>query len=71
MSDKDNFPIVGIGASAGGIEALEGFFRGLPRDAGAALVIITISVPTAKACFTRSSPAIPICRFKLPVMGRK
>lgn len=24
-------PIVGIGASAGGIEALEGFFREFPR----------------------------------------
>ncbi|MGY4363547.1 two-component system CheB/CheR fusion protein [Bradyrhizobium sp. i1.7.7] len=41
MSEKDHFPIVGIGASAGGIEALEGFFRGLPREAGAALVIVT------------------------------
>ncbi len=35
------FPIVGIGASAGGIEALEGFFRGLPAEAGAGLVIVT------------------------------
>jgi two-component system CheB/CheR fusion protein len=41
MSDKDHFPIVGIGASAGGIEALEGSFRGLPRNAGAALVVVT------------------------------
>ena len=29
---QDKFPIVGIGASAGGIEALEGFFR--DRDRG-------------------------------------
>jgi two-component system CheB/CheR fusion protein len=35
------FPIVGIGASAGGIEALEGFFRGLPAALGAGLVIVT------------------------------
>ncbi len=35
------FPIVGIGASAGGIEALEGFFRGLPASLGAGLVIVT------------------------------
>lgn len=35
------FPIVGIGASAGGIEALEGFFRGLPPDPGFAIVIVT------------------------------
>ena len=37
----DSFPIVGIGASAGGIEALEGFFGGLPGDPGLALVIVT------------------------------
>jgi two-component system, chemotaxis family, CheB/CheR fusion protein len=41
MRSPDKFPIVGIGASAGGIEALEGFFRGLPHDAGVALVIVT------------------------------
>jgi two-component system CheB/CheR fusion protein len=35
------FPIVGIGASAGGIEALEGFFRGVPASPGIAFVIIT------------------------------
>jgi two-component system CheB/CheR fusion protein len=32
MSTPARFPIVGIGASAGGIEALEGFFRGLPNS---------------------------------------
>jgi chemotaxis response regulator CheB len=36
-----DFPIVGIGASAGGIEALEGFFRGLPSEPGLAVVIVT------------------------------
>jgi two-component system CheB/CheR fusion protein len=40
MSDK-LFPIVGVGASAGGVEALEGFFRGLPSDPGLAIVIVT------------------------------
>ena len=35
------FPIVGVGASAGGIEALEGFLRGVPHDPGLALVIVT------------------------------
>ena len=41
MTARDSFPIVGIGASAGGIEALEGLLRGLPRDPGLALVIVT------------------------------
>jgi two-component system, chemotaxis family, CheB/CheR fusion protein len=35
------FPVVAIGASAGGIEALEGFFRGLPAHPGAAFVVLT------------------------------
>ncbi|MBC7285494.1 CheR family methyltransferase, partial [Hoeflea sp.] len=33
--------VVGIGASAGGIPALEGFFRALPDDSGMAFVIVT------------------------------
>lgn len=35
------FPIVGIGASAGGVQALEGFFRGVKADCGMAFVIVT------------------------------
>ncbi len=35
------FPIVGIGASAGGIEALEGFFRGMPEAPGFGFVVVT------------------------------
>lgn len=35
------FPIVGVGASAGGIAALEGFFRGIPADSGMAFVVVT------------------------------
>ncbi len=35
------FPIVGIGASAGGIEALREFFREMPPDSGMAFVIVT------------------------------
>ena len=35
------FPIVGIGSSAGGLEALEDFFRHLPADPGAAFVVVS------------------------------
>ncbi|KQY70257.1 chemotaxis protein CheR [Ensifer sp. Root142] len=38
---EPNFPVVGIGASAGGIPALEGFFSGLPERCGMAFVIVT------------------------------
>ncbi|MGE0824846.1 MAG: CheR family methyltransferase [Candidatus Binatia bacterium] len=34
-------PIVGIGASAGGLEALEAFFDAMPTDSGIAFVIVT------------------------------
>jgi two-component system CheB/CheR fusion protein len=41
-SNPDNldFPIVGIGASAGGLEALEQFFSNMPKDNGMAFVVI-------------------------------
>jgi two-component system CheB/CheR fusion protein len=35
-----NFQIVGIGASAGGLEALELFFNNMPKDSGLAYVVI-------------------------------
>src|ERR1700686_4696186 len=34
------FPVVGIGASAGGIEALNAFFDALPRECGMAFVVV-------------------------------
>ncbi len=37
---NDEFPIVGIGASAGGLEALEHFFGNMPKDSGIAFVVI-------------------------------
>jgi chemotaxis methyl-accepting protein methylase len=41
-------PIVGIGASAGGLEALEQFLRGVPQDSGMAFVIVQHLDPTHK-----------------------
>ncbi|MBN2808595.1 MAG: hypothetical protein JXR80_03790, partial [Deltaproteobacteria bacterium] len=34
------FPIVGIGASAGGLEAFEEFFKHMPEDSGLAFVLV-------------------------------
>ena len=42
---KASFPIVGIGASAGGLEALEAFFENLPEESGLAFVVITHTDP--------------------------
>jgi two-component system, chemotaxis family, CheB/CheR fusion protein len=35
------FPVVGLGASAGGLQALETFFAAVPIDSGTAFVVIT------------------------------
>jgi chemotaxis methyl-accepting protein methylase/PAS domain-containing protein len=42
------FPIVGIGASAGGLEALERFLRHVPQKSGMAFVIVQHLDPTHK-----------------------
>ncbi len=44
----DSFPIVGIGASAGGLEALELFFNNVPDRCGIAFVIVQHLDPTHK-----------------------
>ncbi|WP_375263813.1 CheR family methyltransferase [Palleronia sp.] len=41
--------VVGIGASAGGIPALEGFFRHLPDDSGMAFIIVTHLSPDRRS----------------------
>jgi two-component system CheB/CheR fusion protein len=40
------FPVIGIGASAGGLEALEQFFRQAPADSGLAFVVVQHLDPT-------------------------
>ncbi len=35
------FPVVGLGASAGGLEALQGFLRNVPADSGMAFVVVS------------------------------
>ena len=45
---KAAFPIVGIGASAGGLEALEQFLKNVPAGSGIAFIIIQHLDPTRK-----------------------
>ncbi|MEX1188466.1 MAG: chemotaxis protein CheB [Bacteroidia bacterium] len=47
-SNDDLFPIVGIGASAGGLEALEQFLSNVPENSGLAFVVIQHLDPTQK-----------------------
>jgi two-component system, chemotaxis family, CheB/CheR fusion protein len=46
--DKDQFPVVGIGASAGGLEALEQFIGSIAKNSGMAYVVIQHLDPTKK-----------------------
>ncbi len=39
--ERTPFPIVGIGASAGGLEALQEFFNHMPADSGVGFVVVT------------------------------
>ncbi|MBI5568441.1 MAG: PAS domain-containing protein, partial [Desulfomonile tiedjei] len=47
-----DFPIVGIGASAGGLDAFEQFFNNMPPDSGMAFVIVQHLDPTHKSILT-------------------
>jgi two-component system CheB/CheR fusion protein len=42
---SNNFPIIGIGASAGGLEALEQLFQHFPIDSGMAFVVVSHLAP--------------------------
>ncbi len=46
---KNGFAIVGIGASAGGLEAFEEFFKNMPPDSGMAFVLIPHLSPERKS----------------------
>jgi len=48
-TESISFPIIGIGASAGGLEALEKFFGSMPSDCGMAFVIVQHSDPAHKS----------------------
>src|SRR5258706_6426699 len=58
-----SFPIVGIGASAGGLEAFRELLERLPTDAGMAFVLVSHLDPTHKSILTE----LLARRTKLPV----
>ena len=45
-SKRASFPIVGIGASAGGLEAFTQLLQALPADTGMAFVLVQHLAPT-------------------------
>ena len=46
---ENNFFVVGVGASAGGLRALEEFFENMPSDNGAAFIVIQHLSPDFKS----------------------
>src|SRR5262245_15334699 len=58
------FPIVGVGASAGGVEALEHLFKAMPSDPGMAFVIVTHLAPKRESML----PEILARDTRMPVL---
>jgi two-component system CheB/CheR fusion protein len=61
------FPIVGLGASAGGLEALEQFLRNVPEKSGVAFVVVQHLDPTHKGMFVellQRSTSMPVFQAK-------
>jgi two-component system CheB/CheR fusion protein len=58
------FPIVGIGSSAGGLEPLQQLFRGLPPDSGLAFVVAAHLDPTQKSQLLGRCTAMPVVQIE-------
>ena len=52
MTPAVDFPVVGIGASAGGIDAFHSFFKNMPAECGMAFVVILHLPATHKSMLT-------------------
>jgi two-component system CheB/CheR fusion protein len=62
--DGRKAPIVGVGASAGGVRALQDFFAAVPEKIGAAFVVIVHLDPESRS----ELPGILSARTKMPVI---
>ncbi len=52
ISEKPSFPVVGIGASAGGVEAVTELFKHIPSDIGMAFIYIQHLAPKQESMLT-------------------
>jgi len=62
-----SFPIVGIGASAGGLEAMELFFKNVPPGCGLAFVVVQHLDPTRKGMLSellQRSTSMPVAQIR-------
>lgn len=63
VAQKGDFPIIGMGASAGGLEAFERFFHQMPADCGMAFVLIQHLDPNHSSILTeilQRSTSLPV-----------
>jgi two-component system, chemotaxis family, CheB/CheR fusion protein len=66
-SRKNSFPIVGIGASAGGLEALTGLLKALSPDLGMAFIFVPHLDPSRESAFSQilaRTTAMPVLEIK-------
>ncbi len=67
VPSESRFPIVGIGSSAGGLEALELFLANVPAESGMAFVIVQHLDPTHKGIMVellQRGTAMPVVQVK-------
>ena len=65
-----SFPVVGMGASAGGIDALKTFFSHMPPKPGMAFVVVVHLSPDHESVLDRilqSSTVLPVTQITKPV----
>jgi two-component system CheB/CheR fusion protein len=65
--ESGSFPVVGIGASAGGLEALEQFLKHVPEQSGMAFVVVQHLDPTHKGAMVellQRTCAMPVVEVK-------
>src|SRR5215813_6245392 len=63
---KVGFPVVGIGASAGGLEAFTAMLKALSPDLGMAYVFVPHLDPSRESAFTQilaRSTSVPVCQI--------
>lgn len=67
MTSHDPFPIAGIGASAGGLEAFTELLKALPIDTGMAFVLVQHLDPVHESALTQllgRATAMPVCEIE-------
>jgi two-component system CheB/CheR fusion protein len=70
MGGMTRFPIVGIGSSAGGLEALQTLFRAMPADSGLGFIVAAHLDPTQKSYLSEllgRCTSMPVVQIESPV----